>query len=421
MFVFLYAGELPHVKHIFPVAHMTLAPASPPSPTRFLIEALLFASYFFFGLSWIAYTPFLPEFRARFDLSYAHAGLLISSVSFAKTLVPFWAGWLAARLGIKRALLLGMLCICASLLSPFLPDYYLLLATRFVFGVGGAVLVTLFGAAILQWFPPNERAVINGINGVAVNAGITLSLFITVPLAARFGRTETLAGFAGISLLLTLGWWIFGRERTAEQGAAALQPVESYKQVLRLRETWYLALGFAGPLSLYLVFNTWLPSFYQQTLGLTVAQGARLTGLANLVGIPAAVIGGVLTKRFAVRKPFIWGSAIVLSASGFGLYLVRDPAWLTASAVVFGISLFLWVAPLTTLAMELPGMTPTRFGMVMGVFFGASYLVAFFAPMAAGALRDATGSFLPGFFIFTISCWSLIAAGFLLPETGRKV
>ena len=396
------------------------APAPPPAPYRFLIEALLFLSYLVFGLSWIGYSPFLRDFQAAHALSHGQAGMLISSVSFAKIFVPFLAGWLAVRFGIKRVLLLGMLCICVSLLSPFLRNYLLLLASRFVFGVGGAVLVTLFGAAILQWFPPNERPVVNGINGVAVNAGITLSLFLTVPLAEHFGRTSTLMAYALVSLLLTVGWWIIGRDRAAAPSSAAVPPAESYAAVLRRKETWYLALGFAGPLSLYLVFNTWLPTFYHQAREMTLTQDSQLTGLANLVGIPAAIIGGVLTKRAARRKPFIWGSGIAISLSGFGLFLARDLLWLTISAVIFGVSLFLWVAPLTTLAMELPEMNPARFGMVMGVFFGVSYILAFFAPVVVGELRDATGSFQAGFVLFTASCWSLVAAGLLLPETGKR-
>lgn len=405
-------------------------PASPaPSPYRFLIEGLLFAGYFVFGLSWIGYSPFLQEYQAAYALSHSQAGLLISSVSFAKIFVPFLAGGLAARLGVHRGLLLGMLCICASLFTPFAPDYNSLLLSRFVFGVGGAILVTLFGAAILLWFPPKERPLVNGINGVAVNAGITLSLFLTVPLAEHFGRTETLTSYALVSVLLAAGWWMFsrriaprdeegGRDGTVAVSGGAAPALERYRDVLRAKETWILAIGFAGPLSIYLVFNTWLPAFYHQVLGLTRAQGAQLTGLANFVGIPAAVVGGILTRRAGARRPFIWGSGMVLSLSSFGLFLVHDLTWLTMSAVVFGVSLFLWVAPLTTLAMELPGMTPVRFGMVMGVFFGVSYIVAFFAPIVTGALRDATGSFVPGFLLFSLSCWTLVAAGLLLPETG---
>ncbi len=393
-------------------------PAPPPSPYRFLIEALLFASYFVFGLSWIGYAPFLADFQARFGLSHGQAGMLISSVSFAKIFVPFGAGALAARVGVKRALLLGMVCICASLLTPFAPNYLVLLASRFLLGVGGAVVVTLFGAAVLQWFPPDERPLINGVNGVAVNAGITLALFATVPLADRFGRTAVLTGYALVSMLLALGWWLLGRDRGSAQTAST---AAGYGDVLRSSTTWYLALGFAGPLSLYLVFNTWLPTFYKETLGLTAVQSSQLTGLANLVGIPAAVVGGFLTRNTRRRRPWIWGCGIVVCLSGFGLFLARDLTYLTLSAIVYGVSLFLWVSPLLTLAMELPGMTPARLSLVMGVFFGGSYVVAFFAPILTGTLRDWTGSFLPGFVLFTLSCGTLVAAGVLLPETAPQV
>ncbi len=395
-------------------------PVPSPSPYRFLIEALLFLSYFVFGLSWMGYAPFLADYKTRYALSHGQAGLLISSVSFAKIFVPFLAGALATRLGVKRALLLGMVCICASVFTPFAGDYNLVLASRFVLGAGGAIVVTLFGAAILQWFPADERPLVNGINGVAVNSGIALALFVTVPLAQRFGRNELLAGYALISVFLTLAWWLLGRDHGPAQGSATTAAGESYSSVLRSPETWYLAFGFAGPLSLYLVFNTWLPTFYQQSLGLPAAQASQLTGLANLVGIPAAIAGGLLTRRSGRRRPWIWGSGLVLCLSGFGLFLTRDLLWLTGFAVVYGVSIFLWVSPLLTLAMELPGMTPTRLSLVMGVFFGGSYIVAFFAPILTGALRDWTGSFTPGFVIFTLACWSLVAAGLLLPETASS-
>jgi cyanate permease len=402
------------------------SPANAPAPAsayRWLIEVLLFLSYFLFGMSWIGYSPFLKEFQARYALNHSEAGLLISSVSFAKIFVPFVAGWLGARLGVKRALLAGMVCICASAWSPFAGDYASLLVSRFVLGAGGAVVVTLFGAAVLQWFPPKERPLLNGVNGVAVNAGITLALYITVPLAARSSQTDVLAAYAAASLLITLLWALLGRDRAApaQPAAAGAAPArESYAEVLRRRETWLLAVGFAGPLAVYLTFNTWLPTFYEQAFGMSRATGSQLTGLANLVGIPAAIIGGYLTKRFARRKPFIWGSGIVTSIAAFGMFLSPDRTLLVVSAVVFGAALFLWVSPLVTLAMELPGMTPARFSMVMGVFFGVSYILAFAAPILTGALRDRFGTFIPGFAVFAASCWTLAVAGWLLPETGKS-
>src|SRR3954464_15933233 len=88
-------------------------------PYRFLIEVLLFLSYFVFGLSWIGYSPFLKDIQTQFSLDYARTGLVISAVSFAKIFVPFVAGALAVRIGVARSLLIGNICICASLFTPF--------------------------------------------------------------------------------------------------------------------------------------------------------------------------------------------------------------------------------------------------------------------------------------------------------------
>jgi sugar phosphate permease len=166
--------------------------------------------------------------------------------------------------------------------------------------------------------------------------------------------------------------------------------------------------------------NTWLPTFYAQAFGFSKVESARLTGLFNTAGIPAAILGGILTKYTSKRKPLIWIPGIVMSLSAFLLFVLRDATLLPVAAVFFGVALFLWISPLSTLAMELPGMTPQRFGMVMGVFFSVSYLGAFFAPTLVGVLRDRQGSFIPGFVLFAIASWSLVICSLQLPETGKS-
>jgi MFS family permease len=106
---------------------------------------------------------------------------------------------MAVRMGVSRALLIGNLCICASLYTPFASEFSALILSRILFGVGGAIVVTLLGPAVLQWFPRNELGLVNGFNYVAVNSGITASLFLTIPLALRFGRTNVLVGYAAVS------------------------------------------------------------------------------------------------------------------------------------------------------------------------------------------------------------------------------
>jgi CP family cyanate transporter-like MFS transporter len=397
----------------------TVAPLKEPRPYRFLIEVLLFLSYFVFGLSWIGYAPFLKDIQAQYALDYAKTGLVISAVSFAKIFLPFVAGLMAVRFGVARSLLLGNLCICASLYTPFAGTFPELVASRILFGVGGAIVVTLLGPAVLQWFPRNELAIVNGFNYVAVNSGITLSLFITIPLALKFGRTHVLSAYGVTSAMIALAWLVFGHDRV-KPPKNTTSAFGGYLEILKMKEAWWLTLAAAGPLCVYLVFNTWLPTFYKESLGLGAARASQLTGLANMVGIPSAIIGGLLTQKTGVRKPFILASGLLTGFAAFGLFLTHNLMLLSISAVVFGIGLFLWVAPLTTLAMEIPGITPQKLAILNGVFFSVGYLLAFFAPLIAGALRDATGSFIPGFVVFSLFSFSLLFGGIMLKETDRE-
>lgn len=392
---------------------------------RFLIEALLFLSYFTFGLSWIGYSPFLHEIQTQYALSHASTGLVISSVSFAKIFIPLVSSIVAIRLGVSRTILIGMLCICASALTPFAPNFGTLLATRMVFGMGGAIVITLLGSAVLQWFPKSELPLVNGFNYVAVNSGITLSLFMTPQLAASVGRTMTLSIYAAVSVLIALGWFLFGKDRPTPLSATSKPEMQSislaqYKEILLTKEVWWLTLAAAGPLSLYLVFNTWLPTYYQQKFGMSLIAASRLTGLSNMVGIPAAILGGVFTQKLARRKPLIMLSGILVGISAFGLFLTPNLHLLEVCAVLFGVGLFLWLSPLSTIAMELPGITPKKLAILNGIFYGIGYLIAFIAPVITGAIKDHSGSFIPGFLIFATFAWSLFLAGIFLPETGQK-
>src|SRR5512133_965529 len=95
------------------VAAPASAPADSTRPYRFLIEVLLFSSYFVFGISWIGYSPFLKELQVQYGLDYTRTGLIISAVSFAKIFLPLVAGVFAVRFGVSRSILIGNLFICA--------------------------------------------------------------------------------------------------------------------------------------------------------------------------------------------------------------------------------------------------------------------------------------------------------------------
>lgn len=404
--------------------------AAPGAPARrFLVEAILFTTYAAFGLSWIAVTPLLADLGRDFGVGTTALGLQATMVTVAKVIAPLATGALAARFGQARTLLAGALLIAvAAAASAAAPGFTSFVSARFVFGVGGAVVVTLLGPTVMQWFPRGELPLVNALNNVAVNSGIALTLYITVPLAARLGWRGTLSAYAAVNVALFVLGALLVRDRlprTARPDVAQAggQPergsfLRGYTEVWRRRETWLVTAAFTFPLALYLAFNTWLPRHFVEALHLDKGAAARLSGLVNLVGIPAAITGGVLTRKLGRRRPFLVGAGLFIAPAACGMFLLRDPALLSACAVVLGTCFFIGGAPLFTAAMELPGMTPDSVGRLMGTVFSFGYLVASGAPLLVGALREASGSFVPGLSLWAAASALLAVAGLLLPETG---
>lgn len=390
------------------------------SSYRYVVEIILFVTYAAFGVSWIAVTPLLPELGTALHANNAQLGLLTTAVTVAKIIAPLLTGWAALRFGLKRTILVGALCILSAAFVPFAHSLAPLLVARFIFGLGGAIVVTLIGPVIMQWFATGELPVINGINNVAVNTGITITLFATVPLAAKIGWRNTLWIYAAVNAVCAIAWALLGREGAPRKTGAAQASTARYADVWRMRETWLITAAFLFPLALYLALNSWLPTYYVEAFGMTRLTASRYTGLFNLVGIPAAVIGGVLTKRIGLRRPFLIGAGAAVGFGALGMILFRDPVMLRLSAVVLGTAFFIAGSPLLTLAMELPGVTAQHFGLMMGTMFSAAYLVSSLSPLLVGWLRDRTGSFVPGLVAWAIASWALALCGLLLPETGPR-
>ena len=400
---------------------MTPMEMSKSSPYRFVLETILFLTYAVFGLSWIAVTPLMADIQAEFHMTGAELGMLNTTVSLAKVVAPMLAGALAVRIGLKKTILLGSICISCAVLVPFAKHSPEFLASRFLFGIGGAIVVTLLGAVVMSWFPKGEVPVVNAFNNVAVNTGITMTLFTTPPLSAWLGWRNTLLLYGLLSVVLTLLWWIFGRDSPPQDSStdpSRRNRQVRYPTVWRMTETWLIALSFSGPLALYLAFNTWLPSYYVEALEMSRATAARYTGLFNLIGIPTAIAAGFLTRRLGLRRPFIIGSGVVMGFAAFGMLLGREPVWIGASAVLLGISLFAYVAPLFTIPMELKGMTSEHVILIMGTVFSFAYLVSAISQVSVCMIHYAAGSFLPGLAIWAAFSWVLAVGGFFLPETG---
>jgi MFS family permease len=146
-----------------------------------LASAIVFVDAMFFA----AIVPLLPKFADEFGLSKTGAGILAAAYPAGTLLGSLPGGWVAARLGVKATVVLGLaLLIVASIAFAFAGSIALLDAARFVQGLGSAAswagaLGWLIGAA------PRERR--GELIGSAMGAAIVGALLGPVLGAAAAG------------------------------------------------------------------------------------------------------------------------------------------------------------------------------------------------------------------------------------------
>jgi MFS family permease len=130
----------------------------------------------------------LPAMAAQFTADAVTLGWITSAyiVSAALFIVPF--GRLADICGRKKIFLIGVLIFTiASLVSALAPSAGILIAARFIQGIGGAMIFATSVAIVTQVYGPGERGWALGITIATVYAGLSIGPFLGGILTDRFG------------------------------------------------------------------------------------------------------------------------------------------------------------------------------------------------------------------------------------------
>ena len=149
-----------------------------------------------------AVVPLLPRLSDEFELTKTAAGVLGGSYAAGTLILAIPAGIAAARFGVRRIVILGLLLIAGSaVVFGLAQDAVVLTLARFVQGIGGACT----WAGSLAWLvgvAPSERR--GELIGAAMGAAIGGILFGPVLGAAAVGvgRGPVFASVAGGALIL---------------------------------------------------------------------------------------------------------------------------------------------------------------------------------------------------------------------------
>ncbi len=384
---------------------------------KYAVETIAFVSYVLFALAWVGGTANMAQIMDAMGIkSLAEASALSTTVTLAKIVGTFVAAGVAVKFGLKWAFFVSALMIGVGLATPYTTNYDLLLGSRFVMGLGGALMIVYLNPIVLKYFEPSERPMVNGINAVAFNVGTAIVFWFVSDLNALFGGwKETLAAFSIASIVLGVLWALvdYSEEPKAQGAAGAAQADNDYGYVKGLTDSfnWRFSLAYAGILSFYICLFT-----FSSAAGLNAT-----TKYVMGAGIVGTIVGMIYSQRFPKRIPILrWsGFGVVLSAAGlffFDSMLVKN-----LCGFATGFFIFLPVAALVTMPQELPGMTGQRITVVFSLFYSISYLISTAVIWLFGQLVDMyDGSFEMAFMFIILISSSFFFGSFFLPETGGE-
>lgn len=348
---------------------------------KYFIEFILFTSYMLFAMAWVGSAGFMKEIMLMTGMNtLAEASILSTALTFAKIIGTFIAAWTIVKFGIRNAFTIASILMCLSIVTPYATSFNILLISRFLMGLGGALVIVYFNPIVYKYFAPNERAVINGLNAIAFNVGTAIMMFGTSSFVAIFGSWQaTLTVISILSVVMLILWLIFGKiDLSTPNNTAAKETSYTLLDGLRDKFNWMYALTYSGLLAFYIVLFTFYPKI-----------GITQTKQVILFGIIGAIAGMIYSNKTTRRVSILRISGLIQVISAFGLSFAGTNQTLAfVCAAMLGFFMFLPMPALVTYAQERPGMTAQKISVTFSLFWSISYLVATIIPTIFAKLVD---------------------------------
>ena len=312
-----------------------------------------------------AIVPVLPSYAGSSSLQ----GAIYAAYFLGAFLSTLPAGMLSDRFGRVPLIRSGLLItVTSGLLLSLITAPYIVLAARFVEGIGGGCFV----AAAMSYV--NSRAdhvKMSGYFMALLNAGLVTGLILAGWLALYSGNPAAgILLFAGLALVPACMSFFM---RDAGQQAAPFNPAVFLSYIRDYRWLWLSSVVLVGITG---VASSLYPQF----------SGASSESLGYwIAGMSVATIGAVLAASRASLPPIpaIRWSAVLMAA---GVMFAFFSPW--GFPVLGALAGIVMIAQMAILA----GVRENQ-GIVMGLFSTTSYLGMTILPFIAGLFADMTGFF----------------------------
>ncbi|ENU4008338.1 MFS transporter [Klebsiella oxytoca] len=369
-----------------------------------------------------------PEMQKELGITAVEIGYLFSAFSWAYVISMTPAGWVADKVGSKRAMFLGILLWSVMTVFMGLVSYITfvvpaLLILRFLLGVCESPVGPSAGRIIAAWFPSQER----GVAGAIFNSAQYASLAIFTPLMAwlchAFGWDHVFIVMGVIGIIIAFCWSKFFYVPTRHPGinneemeylkeGGALVELDTVASVKgeRKRAGWQeigqlfksrMLIGiFIGQYCISAItwfFMTWFPIYLVKERGMSILQAGFMASVPAICGLVGGIMSGFFsdwllrkTNNLSLARKVPITIGLTMSASMILCNYVGSEALVMflMSAAFFGkgFGSLGWAVVADTAPKEIIGTTG-------GLFNSLGNIAGIVTPVVIGYILQETGSF----------------------------
>jgi predicted MFS family arabinose efflux permease len=280
--------------------------------------------------------PVVPLLVEEFGVDKPTAGLAISATFLAWVLLQLPGGLLMDRYDNRLLVWAGAaLLFVAAAAGVLAPDYRTFLFTRFLAG-GSALFLWTTGANVVdRSFPASRRAVGTGLFIASAPAGVTLAQFAGPLIAAAAGWRATLLVYPTVTAVGLPFLYLLLRDPVRNEGRLELA---AFAAALRNRTVLLVSVSSFCAYSLFVFFNSWMPTYGTDVVSLDLATAGALTAIVPAMGLLARPGGGWLSDRIGGRRrPVLVGTFLLVLPALLAVTAVSSLLGYAAVLVLAGI------------------------------------------------------------------------------------
>jgi MFS family permease len=281
-----------------------------------VISLAMFGNYYVYDST----GPIFDLLKSQLGFTDQQLGLLYTVYSIAAIIVLLIGGYIIDRYGTKKSILwFGVLCLAAAGVTAISPRLDVMLAGRFLLGLGAEPLIVAVTTALAKWFKGRELSFAFGLNLTIARLGSVSADWSPAWARSSFdtwqGPLWIATGIASTCVVAgMLNWMLEARaEQRYELGQQGSTDKLELKGLYAFSPSFWYIVGLCVVFySTIFPFRAFAIKYFIEAHGLSREAGGFLNSFLPLSAMVATPLFGLLVDRIGKRSSFMFLGSLMI-------------------------------------------------------------------------------------------------------------